>query len=193
LKVAFLLIKPAVIVIDMLNDFVTGKLQVERTKHIIPNLKRLVEAARANGVPVIYSNDAHYPQDVEVVDKWGNHAIKGTKGAEVIPELKPSAKEYVVEKRTYSGFFETGLDSLLRSLYKGEGAKTVILGGLHTHMCVRHTAADAFFRGYRIVVAEDGVEAFTKKDHEEGLKYLENVYNAKIMTVDEIVKEFSRA
>jgi nicotinamidase-related amidase len=193
LKVAFLINKPAVIVIDMLNDFVTGKLQVERTKYIIPNLKRLVEAARANGVPVIYSNDAHYPQDVEVVDKWGNHAIKGTKGAEVIPELKPSAKDYVVEKRTYSGFFETGLDSLLRSLYKGEGAKTVILGGLHTHMCVRHTAADAFFRGYRIVVAEDGVEAFTRKDHEEGLKYLENVYNAKIMAVDEIVKGFSGA
>jgi nicotinamidase-related amidase len=184
---------PAIILVDMLNDFVTGKLQVERTKHIIPNLKRLVEAARANGVPVIYSNDAHYPQDAEVVDKWGNHAIKGTKGAEVIPELKPLAKDYVVEKRTYSGFFETGLDSLLRSLYKGEGAKTVVLGGLHTHMCVRHTAADAFFRGYRIVVAEDGVEAFTKKDHEEGLKYLENVYNAKIMAVDEITKEFSGA
>jgi len=185
--------KPAVIVIDMLNDFVAGKLKVERTKYIIPNLKRLVEAARDSGVPVIYSNDAHYPQDVEVVEKWGNHAIKGTKGAEVIPELKPSAKDYVVEKRTYSGFFETGLDSLLRSLYKGEGAKTVILGGLHTHMCVRHTAADAFFHGYRIVVAEDGVEAFTRKDHEEGLKYLENVYNAKIITVDEIVKGFSGA
>jgi nicotinamidase-related amidase len=182
--------KPAIIIIDMLNDFVTGKLQVERTKHIIPNLKQLVEAARKSGVPVVYSNDAHYPQDVEVVEKWGNHAIKGTRGAEVIPELAPSVKDYVVEKRTYSGFFETGLDSLLRSLYKGEGAKTVILGGLHTHMCVRHTAADAFFRGYHIIVAKDGVEAFTEKDHEEGLKYLENVYGAKIMTVDEIIKEF---
>ena len=183
----------AVVVIDMLNDFVTGKLEVKRTKHIIPNLKRLVEAARENGVPVVYSNDAHYPQDVEVARKWGNHAIKGTEGAEVIPELKPAKEDYVVEKRTYSGFFETGLDSLLRSLYGGEGVKTVVLGGLHTHMCVRHTAADAFFRGYRIIVAEDGVEAFTRKDHEEGLKYLKNVYNAKIMTVDEIIKEFSEA
>jgi nicotinamidase-related amidase len=193
LKVAFLINKPAVVIIDMLNDFVTGKLEVKRTKYIIPNLKRLVEAAHDSGVPVIYSNDAHYPQDVEVTRKWGNHAIKGTKGAEVIPELEPAKEDYVVEKRTYSGFFETGLDSLLRNLYMGEGAKTVILGGLHTHMCVRHTAADAFFRGYHIIVAEDGVEAFTKKDHEEGLKYLENVYNAKIMAVDEIIKEFSKA
>jgi nicotinamidase-related amidase len=189
-KVTFLENKAAVIIIDMLNDFVTGKLEVKRTKYIIPNLKRLIEAARESGVPVIYSNDAHYPQDVEVTRKWGNHAIKGTKGAEVIPELKPVKKDYIVEKRTYSGFYETGLDPLLRSLYKGEGVKTVVLGGLHTHMCVRHTAADAFFRGYRIIVAKDGVEAFTQEDHEQGLKYLENVYNAKIMTVDEIIKEF---
>jgi nicotinamidase-related amidase len=189
LKVAFLENK-AVVVIDMLNDFVTGKLKAKRAKRVIPNLKRLVEAARENDVPVIYSNDAHYPQDVEVTRKWGNHAIKGTEGAEVIPELKPAKEDYVVEKRTYSSFYETGLDSLLRSLYKGEGVKTVVLGGLHTNMCVRHTAADAFFRGYKIVVAADGCEAFTQKDHEEGLKYLEYVYNAKIMGVDEIIKDF---
>ena len=180
---------PAVILVDMLNDFVTGKLEAKRAQRIIPNLKRLVEAARETNVPVIYNNDAHYPQDVEVTRKWGNHAIKGTKGAEVIPELKPVENDYIVEKRTYSGFYETGLDPLLRSLYKGEGAKTVILGGLHTNMCVRHTAADAFFRGYKIIVTEDGAEAFTQKDQEEGLKYLEYVYNAKIMMVDEIIKE----
>jgi nicotinamidase-related amidase len=80
---------------------------------------------------------------------------------------------------------------LMRSLYKSEGVKTVILTGLHTNMCVRHTAADAFFRGYKITIAEDGVEAFTKEDQEQGLAYLKNVYNAKVMTVDQIVKEFS--
>ena len=106
----------AIIIIDMLNDFVTGKLEAKRAKHIIPNLKRLVEAARKNKVPVIYSNDAHYPQDVEVTRKWGKHAIKGTKGAEVIPELKPAEKDYVVEKRTYSSFYETGLDPLVEKL-----------------------------------------------------------------------------
>src|SRR3990170_7795303 len=157
MKVIFLE-NPAVIIVDMLNDFVTGKLEVDRAKHIIPNIKRLIEAARKNAVPVIYSNDAHYPQDVEVTRKWGKHAIKGTKGAEVIPELKPDKKDYVVEKRTYSGFYETGLDPLLRSLYGGEGVKTVVLCGLHTHICVRHTAADAFFRGYGIIVTSDGVQ-----------------------------------
>src|SRR4030042_5757282 len=171
----------------MLNDFVTGKREAKRAKHIIPNLKRLVEAARKSNVPVIYSNDAHYPHDVEVTRKWGKHAIKGTKGAEVIPELQPAEKDYVVEKRTYSGFYETGLDPLLRSLFKGEGVKTVVLGGFKTNMCVRHTAADAFFRGYNIVIATDGCEAFTQEDQEQGLKYLEYVYNAKLMHIDEII------
>lgn len=183
--------RKVVIVIDLLNDFVTGELKCERAGRIIPNIKRLVTAAHKHGVPVIYSNDAHFPVDEEVVAKWGKHAMKGTKGAEVIPELEPAKRDYVVEKRTYSGFYETGLDPLLRSLYDGEGVRTVILTGLHTNMCVRHTAADAFFRGYKITIAEDGVEAFTKEDHDQGLAYLKNVYNAKILSTNEIISEFS--
>ncbi|MEM0313784.1 MAG: isochorismatase family protein, partial [Candidatus Bathyarchaeia archaeon] len=71
-------------------------------------------------------------------------------------------------------------------------AKTLVLCGIHTHICVKHTAADAFFRGYKIVVARDGVEAFTQEDHEQGMKYMEYFYNAKIMTVDEIIAEMEK-
>jgi len=179
----------AVVIIDMLNDFVTGGLKCERAKRIIPNLKKLIDAARSNKIPVIYSNDAHYEDDFEVVNRWGKHAIKSTKGAEVIPELKPTKKDYIVDKNTYSGFYDTGLEPLLRS----KGIKTVILGGLHTNICVRHTSADAFFRGYDIIIAEDGVEAFTEKDHKEGLEYLKFVYNAKVKPVDEIIGELKKS
>jgi nicotinamidase-related amidase len=185
-----LIINPAVILIDVQNDFFSGVLKMQRATNIIVPLQRLVAAARKNEVPVIYSIDSHYPQDVEITRKWGNHAIKGTEGAEVIPELAPDKTlDYIVEKRTYSGFYETGLDPLLRSLYKGDGVKTVILGGLHTNMCIRHTSADAFFRGYHIVIPEDGVEAFNEEDHRQGLKYLEYVYNAKVMATNSIIQE----
>ena len=91
--------KPAIILLDMLNDFVTGALKVQRANSVIAPLQRLVVAARKNNVPVIYSNDAHYPQDVEITRKWGNHAIKGTEGAKVIPELQPDeTKDYIVER-----------------------------------------------------------------------------------------------
>jgi nicotinamidase-related amidase len=184
--------KMAVIVLDMLNDFVTGALKTDRAARIVDPIKKLVEAARKYGVPVIYSNDAHLKIDHEVVEKWGDHAIKGTQGAKVIPELAPTERDFVVEKRVYSGFYETGLDSLLRSLYNGKGVETVVLVGLHTHFCVRHTAASAFYRGYKITVPSDGVQAFTQKDHEEGLKYLKNVYNAEIKTVKEIIEEIKK-
>jgi len=183
----------AVIVLDMLNDFVTGELKTKRASRIIQPVQKLIQAARAHGVPVIYSNDAHFSNDFEVTERWGRHAIKGTPGAEVIPELAPSENDFVLEKRVYSGFYETGLDELLRSLYKGLGVETVVLVGLHTHICVRHTAASAFYRGYKIVVPRDGVEAFTRKDHEEGLKYLEKIYGAEIKTVDEVIEEFKKA
>jgi len=184
------LIRPAVILVDVQNDFVTGKFQVEKAKNVIPALQRLVVAARKNNTPVVYSVDAHYPQDVEIVRKWGKHAIRGTERAKVVSDLEPDqAKDYIVEKRTYSGFFETGLDSLLRSFYGGDGVKTLIIGGLHTNLCVRHTAADAFFRGYKIIVPKDGVEAFNPDEQEQALKYLEYVYDAKVMITNDVIKK----
>ena len=173
----------AVVVIDMLEDFVTGALRCERADRIIPNIKRLVETARKKNIPVIYSNDAHLPTDFEL-KKWGKHAMKGSEGAEIISQLKPTKEDIILEKRAYSGFFETGLDSVLRNLK----VDTLILIGLHTNMCVRHTAADAFFRGYKITIPQDATEAFTEKDYKEGLEYLKNVYNAEITETSKIVK-----
>ena len=181
--------RKAVLVIDMLKDFVFGKLKCERAERIIPNLQKLLEAARENDIPVIYCNDAHYPTDFEI-KRWGLHALKGSEGAEVIKELEPQEKDYIIEKRVYSAFFETGLDPLLRSLYRGKGVETLILTGLHANICVRHTAADAFFRGYKIVVAKDGVEAFSEEEYKEGIDYLKFAYGAIIKSVDEIIKEF---
>jgi len=178
----------ALIVIDMLNDFVTGKLKTERAKHIIPSIRRLIQAARDANIPVIYSNDAHLPVDSEL-KRWGEHAMKGTRGAEVIPQLKPREGDYVLEKRTYSGFFETGLDLLLREMK----VDTLVLTGLHANICVRHTAADGFFRGYRIVVPKDATEALSEDDYKQGLEYLEKVYDAEITETDEIIKRWSQS
>lgn len=180
--------KSAVIIIDMLNDFVSGAIACERAKPIIPPLKRLVDAAHRNGVPVIFSNDAHRAEvDVEL-RVWGQHAMEGTKGAQVIPEIAPQPEDYVVPKRRYSGFFGTDLDALLRELE----ADTVVLAGLHANMCVRHTAADAFYLGYDIVVPRDGVESFTEGEYQEGLEYLKRIYGATISTVSEVIKRFAQ-
>ena len=177
----------AVIVLDMVNDFVTGVIAAERAQRIIPSLRDdLLPAARENDVHVIYANDAHRPEDTEL-EVWGKHAMRGTEGAQVIPELTPADQDDVFEKRFYDAFYETGLDAHLRSL----DVDRVIPTGLHTNMCARHTSASAFFRGYDIAVPKDCVNAFDEEAHQNGLEYLEEVYGATITSADELIEEWT--
>ena len=85
--------KFAVIVVDMLNDFVTGSLGCDRARAIIPALQELLKEARAHQIPVIYANDSHLKGIDRELKLWGDHAIRGTQGAEVIPELKPQEQD----------------------------------------------------------------------------------------------------
>lgn len=178
--------KQAILVVDMLNDFVTGALKCDRGLAIVPQTAKLLDEARKAGVPVIFCNDAHVKGIDHELKLWGDHAIAGTQGAEVIPELHQCDVDYVVPKRRYSGFFHTDLDLLLHEL----GVDTVILTGLHTHMCVRHTAADAYCLGYNVVVAKDATDSFTQEDYDYGIKYLVATYGAIISDVDSLVAEW---
>ena len=175
---------PAILVVDMLNDFVTGSLACDRGKAIVPATAELLDAAREKGVPVIFCNDAHIAGIDRELKLWGDHAIAGTKGAEVIPELKLSDKDYVVPKRRYSGFFQTDLDILLKEL----SVKTVVMTGLHAHMCVRHTSADAYCLGYDVVVAKQATDSFTEEDYIGGLAYLKTCYGADAYTNEELIE-----
>lgn len=175
--------KKAVVVIDMLEDFVYGHLKNERAHRIIPNIAKLLAHGRKHGWLIVYANDAHLPGDPEE-KVWGPHALAASPGAQVIAELAPQSGDVVLGKRTYSAFYETGLDLLLRQ----HGINTVILTGQHTHICVRHTSADAFARNYQIVVPEDAVESFSDTDHEGGLDYLKMCYAARIMKTSDVMK-----
>ena len=180
-------VRTAILVIDMVNDFVTGVIACDRAQRIIPNQARLLDAARRIGAPVVYVGDAHLPTDFEL-KIWGEHAMRGTAGADIIPELPTQPGDYILEKRTYDAFYETGLDMLLRKL----DISTVCITGLHTNMCDRHTAASALFRGYEIVVPDDCVDAFTEEEHLDGLDYLRRVYGAEITRADALIDTWSR-
>ena len=180
--------KPAILVVDMLNDFVTGSIGCDRARAIVPATAKLLDAARKAGVPVIFCNDSHLPGIDRELQIWGDHAIKGTKGAEVIPELPVHKEDFVVPKRRYSGFFQTDLDILLKEL----GVKTVIMTGLHAHMCVRPTSADAFCLGYDVVVAKEATDSFTEEDYKIGLAYLKTCYGADAYSNKELIAAFKK-
>lgn len=175
----------ALLIVDMVNDFVTGKLGTLRAKRIIPNIRTLADAARRADVPVIYVNDAHLPKDFEL-KIWGPHSMAGTKGAQIIPELAASKGDYVFGKQTYSAFYETPLDTVLRA----HGVDSLVIAGLHSNICCRHTSADAFFRGIRPVVPEDGVESLSQEAHEQGLEYIKTIYQGQIVDAANVLKRW---
>jgi len=171
----------------MLNDFVKGALKCERAERIIPNIKKIVQNARQKGIPVIYANDTHLHGIDKEFQVWKPHAVAGTKGAQVIDELKPCETDYVIHKRRYSAFFATDLDVLLREL----GIDTLVLTGLVTNVCIQHTAADAFFRGYKVLVPEDCVEATDEEIHRNALEYMKTFYGCKITSLNETLELLS--
>jgi len=178
----------ALLIIDMLNDFVHGSLKVPAAKDIAPKIKKLADLFRSHKKPVIYIKDSHVKGVDLELRLWGEHAIEGTWGSEVIEELRPQASDFIVAKRRYSGFFATDLDLLLRQLM----VVKLVLTGVVTDICVLHTAADAFFRGYEVIVVSDATASLTPERHERALNYMKEVYGAKILSSSDVEVMISR-
>jgi nicotinamidase-related amidase len=170
-------VRAALLVVDMLRDFVEGPFAGPEAAALVPRVRRAVERARDLDVPVVFVCDGHGPDDPEF-RVLPQHALAGTPGAEIVAELTPRPGEHIVRKRRYSGFYQTELEELLRAL----GVDTLVLAGLQTDCCVAHTAADGFFRGFRIVVLEDAVGARTEEGHRQALAAAARLYGANVTT-----------
>ncbi len=176
----------ALIIVDMLEDFVDGALANPRARNIVEPLRRLLAHAREAGWVVVFSNDAHRQDDPEL-RVWGPHAMEGSPGARVIQALTPNPgpREIVSPKRVYGAFDFTGLDDRLKAL----GVDEVVVTGQHTHICVRHTSYGALIRGYRITIPRDAVCAFEGVDEAAALDYLAHTYGATITTTADLVEQ----
>jgi len=171
--------KQALIIIDMLNDFVVegAPLEVPAARKIVPFIREKLKTARKKGTDVIYICDGHRKDDPEFERmNWPPHAIEGTRGAQIIDELKPLTGDTIVTKTTYSGFFKTDLDEILKKLR----TITLLVCGCVTNICVLYTVADAVMRGYEVEVFKEGVAGLNQEDHNFALRQMEEVLGAKI-------------
>lgn len=171
--------KVALVVADMLNDFLDprGALYVGPTaREIIPFVARKIEESRAGGGVVIFVCDAHAPEDREF-RHFNPHAVKGTWGAEIIPELPRQPQDYRVEKTRYSCFYNTNLDDLL----KREAVARVELVGVCTSICVMETAKELFDRDIPCRVYREGVADFDHEAHVFALKHMARVFGVQVV------------
>src|SRR5512136_3134842 len=131
--------KPVIIVVDMLKDNLKESprnVYYQEGRTIIPNLQKLIGEGHKRGFPIVFACDSFLEGDFIFKGKMKVHALRGTKGAEVVDDLKPEPADIFLPKRRFSAFFKTDLDQTLRML----GVDTIVITGTNTYVCVYATA-----------------------------------------------------
>jgi nicotinamidase/pyrazinamidase len=171
--------KMALIVADMLNDFIDpqGALYVGPSgRGIISVVAQQAEETRRQGGVVIFVCDAHAPSDREF-KYFAPHAVKGSWGSRVIPELPVQPGDLRVDKARYSAFAGTNLEEILRR----EQVERVAVVGVCTSICVMETVKELFDRDLPALVYRDGVADFDAEAHAFALKHMARIFGAEVI------------
>ena len=131
---------------------------------ILGTVKRLMNAFRKVGRPVIFTRHVHHPDDLDSGIMgwwWAGKCLEGSPESEIHPELTPMPGEKVVLKHRYSAFYDTDLETVLRCLK----VEDLVVTGLMTNLCCESTARDAYYRDYRVFVPADGTGSINEEMH----------------------------
>jgi maleamate amidohydrolase len=175
--------RPALLLIDMMRAYTTPgsplELPPETVRGTVSGCARLLEAARAAGVPVIHTAVRYRPgatdgglfvRKISALALLAEDAPGGL--GEPVPELAPRPDEVVVIKQYASAFFGTSLASTLAA----GGIDTAVIAGVSTSGCVRASATDALQHGFRPIVVADACGDRTAAIHDANLADLQAKY-----------------
>ncbi len=187
--------------VDTQADFMLagGKLYVPAAEKIIPNLKRLVDAARAGEVFLVSSTDAHTLEDAEF-QQWPPHCLRGTPGqlkipetltpefyvitncpaAPVPPNITEKYRHVVVEKQALDVFTNPNTERLLGVI---GSAPEIVVFGVVTEYCVWHTARGLLERGHRVALVRDAIQTIKVEDGKRAVDELTS-RGARLITTD---------
>jgi nicotinamidase-related amidase len=126
----------AVLVIDVQNGVVKA---AHARDEVVANIAILVDAARADGTPVIW------------VQHVSEHLPKGSEAGRIVPELTPRDAEPLIEKAYGDAFEDTDLEAVLADLRVGR----LLITGAQSDACIRATLHGAFVRGYDTTLVSD--------------------------------------
>ena len=199
--------KSALLIIDMQNDFLhqdgsfghmarehpEANIDVPFLIGTIPHVKRLADAFRTAGRPVIYLaqvlkadySDATFPYwrlGMEPTSGNRTHCVEATWGAQIVDELQPQDGEHLIAKKGFGGFSNTPLDTVLRNL----GVTTCVVSGVTTCVCVSTTVRGGLEYNYRMILVSDAVAEVDRDTHAAELKTMSRVF-ADVKTTEEVV------
>jgi nicotinamidase-related amidase len=182
--------RPALVVIDMTLGFTDPESPLAcDLEEPVANIQKLLDAARRTRIPVAFTTVAYRESDkltaAAFIDKIPALLTleAGSRWAEIDPRIAPRETEPVLNKLFASGFYGTGLPSLLAAA----GVDTLIVTGASTSGCVRATAVDALQYGYRPVVPREAVGDRNPDAHEANLYDIDAKYGD-VVPVDEVLE-----
>jgi nicotinamidase/pyrazinamidase len=187
--------------VDTQADFILpgGKLYVPGAERLLPNIRRLTDAAR-HGRVLLVSHGCYHAKDDPEFKTFPPHCIKGTPGSAYVPEAltdkvvtipnDPAAtlpndlsqyQQIHLEKQTLDIFESRHADELVKRL--GKDAEFVVFGVV-TEYCVRFAAKGLLERGHRVSVVKDAIETLKIEDGERTVAELQAL-GAKFITTDQ--------
>ena len=142
--------KRALLVIDVQNEYFTGKLPITYPEGSLEHILQAIRAARSKAIPVAYIQHT-------AIQKESKTFLKSTDGWQLHPAIAVTPRDYLVEKTLPGSFTGTDLDSWLRQ----KGIDTVVITGYMTQMCCDSTAREGFHRGYKVEFLSDATGTLT--------------------------------
>lgn len=199
--------RPALLIVDMQNDFVRpgAPLEVPDARATIDPHLRLIACFRELMRPIAYTKFLATPYrsllwtwspQCEPPTRccWKGHTRRyGDATAElevtdIVAELRPQPKDLIVEKYGYGAFHGTPLNDMLRT----HGVESLVVTGTVTQICVEETAREAFHHGYRTTMVSDAVSSFDAELHAATLKNFAMKFGW-VRTADEVIKDLGAA
>jgi nicotinamidase/pyrazinamidase len=194
--------------VDCQADFMLpgGKLYVPGAEKLLPNIRRLTDAARENKVFLVSHGCFHAPDDAEF-QTFPPHCVKGTAGAELVPEaltanvvrianeaaaqLPEDLSQYqqiLLEKQMLNIFESRHADALVRRL--GDRAEFVVFGVV-TEYCVSYAVKGLLERGRRVAVVGDAIETLKPDEGQKAVAEFERM-GAKVTTTQKALGDLDR-
>jgi biuret amidohydrolase len=206
--------RSALVIIDMQRDFLdpagyigTSGVDVGVLRAVIPQVRRLLLAARATGITVIHTREGHRPDLSDLTDvkrrraagagaaigspgPLGRLLVRGEKGHGIIEELAPVAGEPIIDKPGFGAFYSTDLELILRT----RGIESLTICGVTTDICVHSTLREAIDRGFECVTVGDACAAADPAIHAAMLACIsgEGGILGRVVSVDEAIAMWSR-
>jgi nicotinamidase/pyrazinamidase len=195
--------------VDVQADFMLpgGKLYVPGAEKILPNIRKLTDAAR-RGEVFLVSHGCFHPENDPEFSQFPPHCLKGTPGAEFVPEAladrfvrvenEATAKlpedlfkyqQIILEKQTLDVFETRHADALVDQL--GNSAEFVVFGVV-TEYCVSCAVKGLLKRKRRVAVVRDAIETLAGEVGDKTLAELQSL-GARLMTTDEVLERLSTA